>query len=914
MAPPPVQEKTSQGLELFLRNLELQKEESSLSVICPNGLPLAEDELTALLGWLEKWFIRQILIMGNTSRDSSLFKISSNTKISRFLLFFEFWPDLKPELNKSEASAAAVLQPYLFCTRDYFKRHQAWGKDIFHFYGATPEIFCISQKRATEKINVPNADDVEAIFLINSSELSSFRFELLRNITTILNRREGLALLQEKVDTTYTLVIFRKAFLFELQFTEYRLNRGNNNLLEQLQKTFRQGYVKSARLDGMIFDLEKFFRPECACPPLLPINTKDQDDQTALISLAMEALAQTTMGMPASLNFRRFLKRKFDNFTLSGFNTIGGEVKYIIDSASSVISLLQTGSDFIICIDEKQFEPGAPYFRESCLQVRRAASRSAAQHSDCVSIALHDLLNTDFSFAEKKFHLDLLILRGANHFVFNIAAQTGIALPHLYQKLRFLDPDAEHYFDWFAYLQQLGHFMKTGIYRPDALVLYPALDDSFDDFYQAIAQLERFGVSYELTDFDLFNDFSFYVADHKQINFNNNYFSLVILPAISVMPLETLQKLANFYTRGGIIVALGGLPERPDNYNEQDNFEKLLREIWPEESSVSGAVFKLHESGGRGYFQPQIPQFNVLLDEVNSVLRLQLLANRSGIMYRLYETNDAFQLFVMNTDQTYSGEFTLRTKLNGRPYRWNFARAELTIFPNWYYEKQQLCLCMNLLPTQSELLIIDKKQSPNVWQLSESELDGCVLLQQDERSIRLEGWQRKEGNFFLTLCNGQKTKKLSYDVLSKLPVLVVSPKAWYLESAIFSGKINLGDLSLALPTESGEFIYHKIIVIKDVYLQGQKLFLDIGEVKYSCAVFINDQFVERRLWPAPAADITGYVLAGENKISIKIHNNLSNRLAKEDGGRMNGFVAESYGLFGPVKIIPYNKLDFSHQT
>ncbi|MGQ8335539.1 glycosyl hydrolase [Sunxiuqinia sp. A32] len=94
--------------------------------------------------------------------------------------------------------------------------------------------------------------------------------------------------------------------------------------------------------------------------------------------------------------------------------------------------------------------------------------------------------------------------------------------------------------------------------------------------------------------------------------------------------------------------------------------------------------------------------------------------------------------------------------------------------------------------------------------------------------------------------------------------------------------------------------------------QDEKVYVDLGKVKYMAEVFINDQSVGARLWPPFKFDISSQLRTGDNKIRIRIGNLMVNEMWKnEDMGTLRtwGWIGNpdfnkyNAGLFGPITLV-----------
>ncbi len=566
----------------------------------------------------------------------------------------------------------------------------------------------------------------------------------------------------------------------------------------------------------------------------------------------------------------------------------------------------------IIRIDIDRFLPGTEYALNTIISIKKLVNATYKSERNTVQACTNNLLNTKLSFNDKKFIIDYLIIHGINQINFTISGDHIDNNNKPLTEIKKWDPNFSAYSDWFAYIHQLGHFMKSGIRRPEALLIYPGLDENLDKFNQTISELEYTGLDYHIIDFDTFNNHLICpIHEGEFVLFNHNY-RILILPAIRYIPIESMQKINKFYSEGGIVVALGHLPEYTIDSKKEALLKRIKKEIWLDESDTQSTMFKQHESGGLGYFQKNIARLKNILTDLDQNLRVHIKSSNPGIVYQLREHQEHYYLMIINTDQVKTTHFNIESKYLGRPYYWDFDAAESYPYADWYMRDKKLIIRVTLQPCESRLFVIDKKHSLKIYQLYDSSLDGKKLIQQDAKVFKMEGWQRKEGSNKIIIKLSNKQKTLNYTIKKKLPILTVGSTGWFLDSDHFKGQVSLGDQSYPFPYKSVFITYYKLIVIKKEYLNNYKLFMDLGELHDWCTLSINNQFVGRHLFAPWIFDVTEYLKAGENKVSIQIANSLSNMFAENSGTSRMQYSVQSYGLLGPVRIIPYSLITFRH--
>ncbi len=123
------------------------------------------------------------------------------------------------------------------------------------------------------------------------------------------------------------------------------------------------------------------------------------------------------------------------------------------------------------------------------------------------------------------------------------------------------------------------------------------------------------------------------------------------------------------------------------------------------------------------------------------------------------------------------------------------------------------------------------------------------------------------------------------------------------------GEILTGDWSeQGLRSYSGAVSYRQTFDLPGG-LADHKLILDLGRVDASAAVKVNGEDAGIRGWAPYRFDITSLVRAGENELEVTVANALANHYeAYTPGVHVYEWQTES-GLFGPVRILPYTRVE-----
>ncbi|MBN1406179.1 MAG: hypothetical protein JW956_00230 [Calditrichaceae bacterium] len=902
-------------LELYLKNMDLLGINPSISVSGINLQLSEKSDINRLFKLLNDWCIQELYLFEHIESIIPLINFYQNTANKSHL------KDIKIALNlhineenfihTNRDHLDRLFQTKLFCTNLYHKRQKVWGEDVFYFYGYEPEIYTIHPGDKFFEAEIKYPEDVIAIFQWRYSDSEEFQVKNCSDILSKLDAERGILKLKAHREKSSKIIVLRTCKVVFNNRPQYWLNfvnPKNFNLAceKHQQKIIEMGITEvdtifdlNVLLPGMNFD----FLPNL-------IYTKEKQSQLITNQPILDLTLKKYMAAHPESNkanlelvnlYSDYMREQF----LSQFNHKKKD-QLFIDVDHPLSKQLLNSVPVVVRIEMDRFLPETKYTLNTCITIRKLVN-AVNKTNDCkIQASIDHILNTRHSFNDKKYIIDYLTVTGINHFNFSISGDIFENKEKPLAAINNWDPNFSAYSDWFAYLHQLGHFMKLGIRRPEALLLYPGSDEDLELFERTINELKYTGLDYHIIDFDTFNDhFVCPVEDGNFILFNHNY-RILILPAILNIPIECMQKINKFFTEGGIVLALGRLPAHTRDGKKDTLLKQIKKEIWPDVSDTQSTLFKQHESGGLGYFQKSISRLRNILTDLDKNLRIHIKSSNPGIVYQLREHQENYYLLVMNTDQFKTTHFNIESKYLGRPYCWDFNTAESHPYADWYIRDKKLIMRLRLAPGETRLFVIDKKHSLKIFQLYDSSLDGYKIIQQDEQKFKMDGWQRKEGSFSIIIQKAGGQKQLDYKIKEKLPMLSIGNSGWYLDSDHFKGQVSLGDQSYPFPYQSAVLTYHKLIVLKKDYLNKQKLFLDLGQLHDWCTLSINNEYVGRRIFAPWIFDVSKFMKAGENKISIQIANRLSNMLAENNKFKPANYFVQSYGLLGPVRIIPYN--------
>jgi hypothetical protein len=909
------QQKLKQNrLELYLKNMDLLKITPSVSIAVYNSSILDPEGVEALLQLMKNWSVCECYLYGEKEAAlpfADYFKQNKNPINKNIRFFLECRVPDAHLIHEMRDTISEILHQKIFMTNQYTKLFRIWGQDVIQFYGHESEIYEINPDKKSKVIEIKYPENVLGILKSDSRPTKIAAGNEYENLINDFDRKTGKLKIKGDRASFYKIFILRNGYVFYSTDTKLELNYSNPDLWRQIKELYEQFFIENEQIS-----LDNFYSLGKLLPepgfndviiyPYKGKNPFEKPESKTVIQNFIIKNTQSDQVDAADFNLKKVFLKQFEEKILPNFNKDRKNIRLTLNNKHPWFADLINIIPIIPQIDLFAYRQKTPGETDTEINLRLLANRCHRYNIKQIPVQLNYLLSINKSFSEMKHEIDALFLAGANHIIFNFYSDHFTSKNNLIENLEEWDPNYAEYFDWFAYLHQLGHFLKLGIRRPELLVLYPSKNVSTRIFKECIAEISRTGLDFSLIDFETFNDNTLAKIEENEIIVYNHSYRIIILPGIDSISIVTIQKLNRFFAKGGIVIAIGNLPEKAFDNRKNTLLNRIKQQIWLTESEGASTMFKQHDSGGLGYYQVDTNKLSNILQDISKNLRVVLNGKYEGIKYQLREIKESYLIFFLNTNQSDTVEFNFITKYSGRPYLWDFTLGESEVYPFWHISNHKLHLKVKLAPRQSQFFIIDRKQSPKLYQIYATDLDGAKIIKQSEKSIQLEGWQRQEGHYQLKIKNSTTTTTLSYSVDKKPPILVMDTKGWYLDSDHFKGQVSLGDQSYPFPYKSCRITYHKIIILKEEYLTKKKLMLNLGKVKDWCKIYINDQFVQQILFEPFTADITPFVKTGENKISIEVTNRLANRLCENAPNLDDLITVHEYGLFGPVKIIPYS--------
>ena len=411
------------------------------------------------------------------------------------------------------------------------------------------------------------------------------------------------------------------------------------------------------------------------------------------------------------------------------------------------------------------------------------------------------------------------------------------------------------------------------------------------------------GYDYEPVNDDLLQNYA--SVDNGELKIRDLRFRFLILPAITALPLKTLEVMKRFAEGGGIVIALEKLPLFSVGLKaypaEDDRVRQLVAELFGPQRA--GREFK---SGGRSYFleaykivQPEFspqeqpwqppPPLDAAQKQLLEILRrhkapdvvLSDYQQSEGIAF-LHRTVGELEVYFVTNLAPKPSQTPLLFRVREKwPTRWDPYTGEIAPVPAFRVRTEGIEIPLKFDPWQSTILVFSPGDEP--WHAVDVKLD--QLEQVEEREVI--GLAGSSGPCAARIQRGRAVREGAATAGPVPPPFPVAGR-WKLtaEGVRFARRelvmeqlVPWGERE-ELRFFSGTGTYEVDLQLPDAYLsQDLEVTLDLGRVGDVAEVFWNERPVGVRWMEPYRLTVTKYLRPGTNRLRVMVTNTLIHHIA-----------------------------------
>ena len=160
--------------------------------------------------------------------------------------------------------------------------------------------------------------------------------------------------------------------------------------------------------------------------------------------------------------------------------------------------------------------------------------------------------------------------------------------------------------------ERLSYILSQGHHRCDVAMVYPVAPTeanlkgkaSTETAFSIAKDLYPNGIDFDFMDFESLGRCK---IENKELNVSGEKYKVLILPALSAIRYSTVAKALDFFRSGGIVLAVGTLPEASDRIGGNDpDLQAMVSEMFgttfTEKQDTTIVYTKKSKTGGTGLF------------------------------------------------------------------------------------------------------------------------------------------------------------------------------------------------------------------------------------------------------------------------------------------------------------------------
>jgi hypothetical protein len=220
----------------------------------------------------------------------------------------------------------------------------------------------------------------------------------------------------------------------------------------------------------------------------------------------------------------------------------------------------------------------------------------------------------------------------------------------------FRQPYWENMTDFLKCSERLSYVLSQGHHRCDVAVIYPVApveanlkgQESVNTAFTIARDIYPAGIDFDFMDFESLDRSRIL---NKELNVSGEKYKVLVLPAMSAVRYSTIEKALEFYRSGGIVLAVGALPEASDRAGGNDEqLQAMIGEMFGITSADKQDTTKTYSrksaSGGTGIFiHNPLEVKNVIASLIQPDFKVLSGNQASNILHRKVGERDLYFVY-----------------------------------------------------------------------------------------------------------------------------------------------------------------------------------------------------------------------------------------------------------------------------
>jgi len=263
-------------------------------------------------------------------------------------------------------------------------------------------------------------------------------------------------------------------------------------------------------------------------------------------------------------------------------------------------------------------------------------------------------------------------------------------------------------------------------------------------------------------------------ATSEGLQIENETFEVIILPDLKAINAESAEKIKEFAEKGGLVLAVGGLPSySPEGEDENNRAHSAINELFQmDPKKVYTRMYNMdvdkkhnytvheYESGGKAIFTQYLWETSSILNKyVGQDIEVES-STETGLKFN-HRRVDKTDFYLLVNETKSNGEYKVAFEGTGVPELWNPEDGRVQKVHNFRWANGKTELTFKLAPLAATFVVLqpgDNSELSKSALVTKTNLD-ITSIQNTNDELNVEGWAKSRNHSIAIDVNGTKQIK-----------------------------------------------------------------------------------------------------------------------------------------------------------
>jgi len=350
------------------------------------------------------------------------------------------------------------------------------------------------------------------------------------------------------------------------------------------------------------------------------------------------------------------------------------------------------------------------------------------------------------------------------------------------------------------FVQRILYMGRQGRHVCDVGILFPITSQWVSTRYEGgdgrefsldelndILSLQYYSVQRELLnnqiDYDVIDSASILKADVSKgkIEIAEEKYSVLIVPPLSVINRNVLEKIKNFYENGGTIIALNTLPTASMEEGKMDaTIIKSVSDIFGfnplflrsgyykiDKTYSNEFITNINDKNGKAYFAREVDTVPAIIEKTVKKDVIIKKGGRAGFHF-LHRTTGGYDIYYLMNGQKVPRQLKVSLRCSGEVEKWHPETAQTEKICG-LSDSGRTELNLSFQPWESYYVVFDRNEAAKYsLSVDDTNLKDVRIADATEKGVKIEGWiPPATEKFYVNVTKGHPEEKIMKELAAK---------------------------------------------------------------------------------------------------------------------------------------------------